>query len=134
MREIKFRAFYKPTKKMFWFDVMDGNHNVGTGYIGMTPFGETQDAHGSHRGNMKLVDPNDCEIMQFTELLDRHGKEIYEGDIVSHWAKPEGYPLSQKMEYREVIMNNGYNKWTFLWSHYQYEVIGNIHQNHELLK
>jgi len=42
-REYKFKAYHKEQKKMYFFDVMWGNHNTGGGYIGMIPFGEELD-------------------------------------------------------------------------------------------
>lgn len=134
MRQIKYRAYHKTTREMFWFDVMNGNHGHGNGYIGMAPFGE-EITKARHRDNLRLVDPTDCDIMQFTGLHDKNGKEIYEGDIDSRrnvimWNKDlclfcphstlphdgEWYPTSYPMDARNI------------------EVIGNIHENPELLK
>ena len=65
MRDIKFRAWDREKRKMirpFWADGMIGLFH---------PF-----------------DPNHCDLLQFTCLKDKDGKEIYEGDIVevAHYA------------------------------------------------
>lgn len=136
-REIKFRAFHLPTKVMYWFDVMNGNHSQGQGYIGMALFGE-EITKNIHRDNLRLIDPTDCEIMQFTGLADKNGKEIYEGDILS------GYLGLGKSE---ISFKNGSFMWNGELLGYDYtengltfsntkqwaDVLGNIHENPELL-
>lgn len=82
-REYKFKAYHKEKNKMYFFDVIWGNHNTGGGYIGMIPFGEELD-YGTwsvRNGNRELIDPNDCIFMQYTGIKDKNDIEIYEGDI-----------------------------------------------------
>lgn len=73
---------------------------------------------------------HEVELMQFTGLLDKNGKEIYEGDII----ELDGYKyeilfidgeycgksmLSEQLQMFEIV--NG-------------EVIGNIYENPDLIK
>ena len=91
------------------------------------------------------------EIMQYTGLKDKNGKEIYEGDIVEYddicsdahilktgkkdrgvitWIEKRCQLMPQ--EIRENVKGGHYiAHWEFLTS---IEVIGNIYENPELLK
>jgi uncharacterized phage protein (TIGR01671 family) len=92
---------------------------------------------------------NFYEWMQFTGLLDKNGKEIYQGDLLKFTnpegerfyeglaevtSEPCGYcfrPIPQLSE--EEGMIKGYDSSMFWHDKEYYEVIGNIYENPELL-
>jgi len=126
MREIKFRAWDKELKKMVYKGFWDRN------WYG-TPHNDEGGCHTMYELNeIKSY----CELMQFTGLKDKNGKEIYEGDIM------QGSVTSPK--YR-VTMDCG--RWCANYTHKgnsgalqlyfrqdMFEIIGNIYENGGLLK
>ena len=121
MREIKFREWETERKTMVIGEREDYDDSVGFRF-----------AH--EEGGERI-------LMQSTGLKDKNGVEIFEGDIVKIGTL-EGYPLGA-VEWNEdlacyKIENN--EKYQFggehvTWFHTRdFEVVGNIHQNHELLE
>jgi len=82
----------------------------------------------------------DYNVMQYTGLKDKNGKEIYEGDVVQtnniskgvvSWSSMASqWWVRQGMTYMSLTPDYGDGQ-----NYCQYlEVIGNIHENPELLK
>ena len=114
MREIRFRAWVPRLKKFYIWGFGDVNGD-GAYYCG--PPDDHQAIH-----------------QQFTGLQDRHGKEIYEGDIVLPWPGESGktFPIATE-EYHSLQFLMGKEYLTRGAANYC-EVIGNIWENPELLK
>lgn len=114
-REIKFRAW---DKKYMYYDL---DYLQSRGSIVLGGMGDCFDLSSE-------IDLEHVKLMQSTGLKDKNGKEIYEGDIVKH-----EYNKGQS----DVFFDLGrFQPFSYLGSYMgsEYEVIGNIYENPELLK
>ena len=85
----------------------------------------------------KISRPNEYEIMQFTGLLDKSGKEIYEGDIVrAIYPNIEINRIADLDQTFVVGWENRYPHDSFLGYNFglfdSIEIIGNVHETPEL--
>ncbi len=126
MREIKFRAWDSKWGKWIEPSCIELE---GTGDGWLTRTGENGDEIETVRLRTK---EGKCMIIeQFAGFLDEHGKESYEGDIVrSLQTGIVGVVKWARWSAGFTIVNP---KMGVLWLD-KCEVIGNIHENPELLK
>ena len=129
MREIKFRAWDKEEKKML--------HGIESCYDGSGAGCDFPEAYfGAFIGAETAYRSSNAEryeVMQFTGLLDKNGKEIYEGDILHRDNRSD----------HEVIFSDGAfgtktsHGFIPLSEQRLFEldkVAGNIHEHAELIK
>lgn len=73
-------------------------------------------------------------VGQFTGLYDKNGKEIYEGDVVRLTWRDNSTDVG-RIGYYENAFVWGSPSWRiYRLDQYELEVIGNIHENRELLE
>jgi uncharacterized phage protein (TIGR01671 family) len=137
MREIKFRAWDTKNNLMSpvgGIDFKDGDKPRALIYQPvMTNDGVDWDAD--------TVDH--IELMQYTGLKDKNGKEIYEGDIIKVWGRDD-YLETIVFEHGSFVAKDydqkvGDGTGGSLWQNKKHteeecEVIGNIYENPELLE
>lgn len=84
-----------------------------------------------------MVSAEDLELMQSTDMVDRDGKIIFEGDIVKMakdvYSEPTYYEVVRHRggAYRLESKQHGCELWL---RHTDCEVVGNIYENPELLE
>ena len=118
MREIKFRAFHRKYKVVLPVWVIDFQ------FQRLQMWNDT-----SEDSNNAWDSFNDVELMQYTGLKDKNGKEIYEGDIVEvmdlicivEWGEYRWF-------FREI------QKQDIGFSGICMKIIGNIYENPELME
>ena len=124
MREIKFRAWDKELNRMC--DVIQlGVRDIIVNSI------EEDEISG-------FLPIDRFEIMQYTGLKDKNGKEIFEGDILLYLRKSKrivsyknGAFIRYYGNYNEYLLYDSFIEDGYLTD---YEVIGNIYENPELLE
>lgn len=141
MRMIDFRAWDKKESEIL--DVMDidfSGNKVGVCNVPKRLFKDGR----LHTIYSIEKDWNEVELMQYTGLKDKNGTEIFEGDIV-RWTR---LSISFDLETYETRTDNLEVVWcdynagflaqdgTLLYyeDSEQYEVIGNVYENPELLE
>ena len=74
-------------------------------------------------------------IMQYTGLKDKNGKEIYEGDIVKGYWYDHPKPEVMDIEWSDHFYGFTITKYPLgIHGLHDLEIIGNIYQNPELLE
>ncbi|MGE6602616.1 YopX family protein [Lysinibacillus fusiformis] len=141
-REIKFRVWDKDLKKMHICGenqhdsiIFSYPENEAHYYNLQNGCGSSTDGSGTY------------ELMQYTGLKDKHGKEIYEGDIVEYNdfnSLRTGGHAEDKIIVGKVAFscgmwmveenNCGHDLYEGLVNDEELEIIGNIYENPELLE
>lgn len=124
MREIKFRAWVKDRKEIF--EVILINYVTKKVTYLFERVGDLL--------NIRHEKFNDTELMQYTGLKDKNGKEIYEGDIFHIGSKKILYVVEWidcGLKGRQIKNKSwiGLDYWKD-----DIEVIGNIYENPEVIK
>ncbi len=140
MREILFRGKRLDNGEWVYGSFIQVEHEDGSF---TTAIFQKKDAGGN-------AEVSTATVGQYTGLKDKHGKRIFEGDILriakisdglgSYYHPPLDYPVNVVVKWdlcawmwETLCEDKRYISFPNAWCHYECEIIGNIHDNPELL-
>jgi len=130
-RIIKFRG-YSPITKGWVYGHLIPQKKYGEIIYHIAPF--------VRNGSIEGVEVEPASIGQFTGLLDKNGKEVYEGDIVRYRTTDERFRKNPRYTIVDIHYTDkmarfeaGNIFYEDLWSP-KLEVFGNVHDHPELLR
>ena len=130
-RIIKFRG-YSPVTKGWVYGHLIPQKKYGEIIYHIAPF--------VRNGSIEGVEVEPASIGQFTGLLDKNGKEVYEGDIVRYRWTDERFRKNPRYTILDIQYSDRGASFEAGGIYYEklrsqkLEVIGNIHDNPEILK
>lgn len=129
MREILFRGRDKYTNEWF-YGFVEAPHTTVDGVVESYYF----NSYVNGKSCRKIISAD--TLGQYTGLIDKNGKKIFEGDIVQGaWETIFAvYYDSNYLQYRAKVKENYTREIDYYGNSTQIEVIGNIYDNPELLK
>ena len=137
MREILFRGKMDNGEWVYGSFCMDALEQFN-GLCGIDGFIRLYD---NAKGKMQTYEVDRETVGQYTGLIDKNGKRIFEGDVVKTSDVTHEDVIQIPGELFAIELRKGCwtmvcgQNWDFLETNYRYvEVIGNIHDNQELLK
>ena len=128
MRDIKFRAWNGVLHEYRTIDMNSGKQNLGMGF---------EATEGICSNTTTIYRSVGDVIEQYTGLKDKNGIEIYENDIVCQqmrFTETNGIIFWQEEKSRFAINLDGFITTITKQQEMSYEVIGNIHENADLLE
>ena len=129
-RKIKVRVWLKTLGRFLtkdeWFLDFDGD-------LYFKEYGED-----SNQWHVRVPEEN-YVVQQYTDILDKNGVEICEGDIIQYQDGSHQAPFYDKVVVEWTSENDGwvYSGWKFCDNFFQggrFEVVGNLLENPELLE
>ena len=143
VREIKFRAWDKKNNKMRPQYGVIAKIEWSVDYIpnkiGVYEYVQINEAGDGDWDGFEL-DKGEFELMQYTGLKDKNGKEIYEGDILKCYYGGSEHGAVEEVEFKDgafILRHRTIPISIYLEYDGTYttdiEVIGNIHENAGLL-
>ena len=132
MKDIQFRAWDKKDKRM----IMHEQNFIP--FLKVTNIGVFRLNPSIEEENWELMDRDRFELMQYTGLKDKNGKEIYDCDIISVKYNIADGVDKRGDRFKKITLNNLANLSEFLNEvlngDSEFGVIGNIYENLELIK